>query len=89
MLNWWLFHIPKAFSEQKQKVNTSAISVKGEKMQSLLNNKTTNGIGCNFKCTWEYEKHNPLGTSGDTEKALFLFQRLVEFEKSDAPFKYT
>ena len=71
------------------KLNTSAISVRGEKMQSLLKKKTTDGIGCNFKCTWEYEKQNMSGTSGDTEKALFLFQRLVELEKSDAPFKDT
>ena len=40
------------------KLNTSAISVRGEKMQSLLKKKTTDGIGCNFKCTWEYEKQN-------------------------------
>ena len=74
---------------ETNKLNTSAISVRGEKMQSLLKKKTTDGIGCNFKCTWEYEKQNPLGTSGDTEKALFLFQRLVELENSDAPFKDT
>ena len=71
------------------KLNTSAISVRGEKMQSLLKKTTTDGIGCNFKCTREYEKQNPLETSGDTENALFLFQRLVELEKSDAPFKDT
>ena len=58
-------------------------------MQSLLKKKTTDGIGCHFKCTWEFEKQNPLGTSGDTEKALFFFQRLVVLEKSDSPFKDT
>ena len=67
---------------------TSAISVGGKTMQSLWNKKTTDGIGCNFKCTWEYEKQNPLTMSGDTEKALF-FQRLIELEKTDAPFKNT
>ena len=66
---------------------TSTISVRREKMQSLMNKKTTEGLGCNFTCVLECEKHNPLGTSVDTEKALFLFQRLVELEKSDAPFK--
>ena len=74
---------------ETDKLNTSAISFRGEKMQSLLKKKTIDGIGCNFKCTWKYEKHNPLGTSGDTEKALFFFQRLAELEKSDAPFKDT
>ena len=80
---------PENFLRAEPNKNTSAISVRGEKLQSLLKKKTTDGIGCNFKCTWEYEKQNPLGTSGDTEKALFLFQRLVEIEKSDAPFKDT
>ena len=81
---------PKNFLRaEAKKINTSGISVRGKKMQSLLNKKTTDGIGCNFKCTWEYEKQNPLGTSLDTEKALFLFQRLVELEKSYAPFKAT
>ena len=56
-------------------------------MQSLMNEKTTEGLACSFTCAWEYEKHNALGTSVDTVKALFLFQCLVELEKSDAPFK--
>ena len=56
-------------------------------MLSLMNKKTTEGLGCNFTCVWEFEKHNPLGTSVDTEKELFLFQRLVELEKPNAPFK--
>ena len=55
-------------------------------MKSLMNKKTKVGLSCNFNCTWEYERHNPLGMSGDTEKkALFLFERLVELEKSDVP----
>ena len=64
---------PESFLRaETNKLNTSAISVSGGKMQSLLKKKTTDGIGCNFKCTWEYEQQNPLGTSGDTGKALFL-----------------
>ena len=79
---------PKNFLRaETNKSITSTISVRGEKMQSPMNKKTTEGLGCNFTCVWEYEKHNPLGTLVDTEKALFLFQRLVELEKSDAPFK--
>ena len=66
---------------------TSTTSVRAEKRQSFMNKKTTERIGCNFTCAWEYGKHNPLGTSVDTEKALFLFQCLVQLEKSDAPFK--
>ena len=56
-------------------------------MKSLMNQKTTEGLGCKFKKVWEYEKHNSLGASVGSEKALFLFQRLLELESSDAPFK--
>ena len=72
---------------ETNKLKTSAISVRDEKLQSLLNKKTTDGIGFNFKCTWECEKQNPLETSGYKGKALFLFQRLVELQKSGEPFK--
>ena len=82
-----VFYPENFLRAETNKLNLSAISVRGEKMQSLLNKKTTDGSGCNFDGTWEYEKHNPLGTPSDTEKALFLFQRLVELEKSNAPFK--
>ena len=43
----------KFLRAETNKLNTSAISVRGEKMQSLLKKKTTDGIGCNFKCTWD------------------------------------
>ena len=56
-------------------------------MKSLMNQKTTEGLGCKFKSVWEYEKNNSLGASVGSEKALFLFQRLLELESSDAPFK--
>ena len=57
-------------------------------MQSLVIKKTKKGLGCKFTCAWEFEKRNPIGTSVDTEKALFLLQRLLELEKSDALFKH-
>ena len=53
-----------------------------------MNKNTTEGLGCNFFCALEYEKHNPLGRSIDTEKALFLFRRLIALEKSDTVFKH-
>ena len=65
---------------------TSTISVRGKKMQSLMNKKTTEGLSCNLLVRGNM-KNNPLGTSVDTEKAIFLFQRLVELEESDAPLK--
>ena len=74
-------------AETNNKSAASAISVRGEKMKSLMNQKTTEGLGCKFKSVWEYEKHNSLGASVGSEKALFLFQRLLELESSDAPFK--
>ena len=56
-------------------------------MQSLMNKKTKEGLGCNFLCAWEYEKPNLLETSVETEKELLFFQRLVKLEKSGASFK--
>ena len=56
-------------------------------MKPLMNQKTTEGLGCKFKSVWKYEEHNSLGASVGSEKALFLFQRLLELESSDAPFK--
>ena len=57
------------------------------KMRSLRSQKTTEDLGCTFNCVWEYQKHNSLGACNDNEKALYVFQRLLEFEKSEAPFK--
>ena len=73
--------------ETNNKSAASAISVRGEKMKSLMNQKTTEGLSCKIKIVWEYEKHNLLGASVGSEKALFVFQRLLELESSDAPFK--
>ena len=66
-----------------------SLIVKGEKMQSLLSRKTTESLGCSFSSVWELEKHNSLGERADTEKAWFIFQKLMELESSDAPFKDT
>ena len=56
---------------ETNKPNTKAILIRGEKMQFLMNKKMTKGVGCNFNCTREYEKHISLGKSGDTETASF------------------
>ena len=74
-------------AETNNKSAANSISVRGEKMKSFVNQKTTKGLGCKFRSVWEYEKHNSLGASVGSEKALFLFQRLLELESSDAPFK--
>ena len=42
-------------------------------MKSLMNQKTTEGLGCKFKSVWKYEKHNSLGASVGSEKAIFFF----------------
>ena len=74
-------------AEANNKSAANSISVRGEKMKSLMNQKTTKGLGCKFRNVWKYEKHNSLGASVASKKALFLFQRLLELESSDAPFK--
>ena len=48
-------------AETNNKSAANSISVKGEKLKSLLNQKTTEGLGCKFKSVWEYQKHNSLG----------------------------
>ena len=54
-----------------------------------MRQKTTEDLGCSFHCVWKYQKHNSLGACNDNEKALYIFQRLLELEKSEAPFKDT
>ena len=61
----------------------------GEKMKNMLNRKTTESLGCKFNSVWELDRHNSLGDCTDNEKALYVFRKLVELEKSDAPFKDT
>ena len=39
-------------AETNNKSAASAISVRGEKMKSLMNQKTTGGLGCKFKSVW-------------------------------------
>ena len=58
-------------------------------MKSLMTRKTTESLGCSFKCVWELDRHNSLGDCPDNEKALYILQKFVELEKSDAPFKDT
>ena len=66
-----------------------SLIVEGERMKSLMTRKTTESLGCSFNCVWELNRHNSLGDCPDNEKALYIFQKLVELEKSDAPFKDT
>ena len=63
--------------------------IEGERMKSMLNRKTTESLGCKFNRFWELDRHNSLGDCTDNEKALYVFRKLVELEKSDAPFKDT
>ena len=83
-----------SYPENFLKTETSIFSprsliVEGERMKSLMTRKTTEKLGCSFKCVWELDRHNSLGDCPDNEKALYIFQKLVELEKSDAPFKDT
>ena len=66
-----------------------SLIVEGDRMKSLMTRKTTVCLGCNFNCVWELGRHNSLGDYPDNEKALQIFQKLVELEKSEAPFKDT
>lgn len=80
---------PENFLQTERVFSNNSLVVKGEKMQTLLNQKTTENLGCDFTSVWEFEKHNSLGDTPDNEKAWFVFQKLLELEKSEAPFKDT
>ena len=66
-----------------------SLIIRGEKLQKLIKVKTTESLGCKFESTWEIEKVNSLGNCAESEKALYIFQKLLELEKCDAPFKDT
>ena len=66
-----------------------SLIIRGERMQKLIKVKTTETLGCKFVSSWEFEKHNSLGNCPESEKALYVFQKLLQLEKSDAPFKDT
>lgn len=81
---------PENFVKSETAVSTkNSFFIRGEKIQSLMNQKTTEDLGCKFNCIWEFQKHNSMGACSDNEKALYVFERLLELEKSEAPFKDT
>ena len=60
-------------AQTNNKAAANSISVRGEKMKSVLTQKTTEGLGCKCRGVWEYEKHSSLGASVGSEKALYFF----------------
>ena len=80
---------PENFLKTETSIFSRSLVVEGERMKSLMTRKTTESLGCSFNCVWELDRHNSLGDCPDNEKALYIFQKLVELEKSDAPFKDT
>ena len=81
---------PENFSKAETSIFCDeSVVVRGERMQKLIKAKTSVSLGCSFVDLWELEKNNSLGNCADSEKALYVFQKLLELEKSDAPFKDT
>ena len=81
---------PENFIKSEAAVSKkNSFCIRGEKIQYLMNQRTTEDLGCTFNCVWEYQKHNSLGACNDNEKALYVFQKLLELEKSESPFKDT
>jgi len=81
---------PESFLKAETSIfQDESLVIKGERMQNLIRVKTSEGLGCKFVSSWEFEKHNSLGNCHDSEKALYLFQKLLDLERSDAPFKDT
>ena len=81
---------PENFSKAETSIFCDeSLVVREEKMQKLIKAKTSVSLGCSFVSLWELEKNNSFGNCADSEKALYVFQKLLELEKSDAPFKDT
>ena len=80
--------IRKTFSEQKQTTNQSPVPLQseGSRCNPSWIRKPQKDLVANSKVCGS-TKNNSLGASVGSEKALFLFQRLLELESSDAPFK--
>ena len=66
-----------------------SLVIRGERLQKLIKVKTTETLGCKFVSSWEIEKVNSLGNCAESEKPVYIFQKFLELEKSDAPFKDT
>ena len=66
-----------------------SLIIRGERLQKLIKVKTTETLGCKFVSSWEIEKVNSLENSAESEKPLYIFQKFLELEKSDVPFKDT
>ena len=77
----------KKLRAETNKSSASSIPVRGENTQSVMNQKTTEGLDCKFKSVSEYKRQNSLGAPLGTEKSLFLFKRQLDLENSDAQFK--
>ena len=52
-------------------------------------NATTNGLECKFNLTWEFHRtrDTEFDDDVDLEKLNYLSKKLVELQRSDAPFK--
>ena len=55
----------------------------------MMNATTTNGLECKFNLTWEFHRtsYAEFDDDFDLEKLSYLSKKLVELQRSDAPFK--
>ena len=55
----------------------------------MMNATTTNGLECKFNLTWEFHRtsYAEFDDGFDLEKLSYLSKKLVELQRSDAPFK--
>ena len=70
-------------------LSTNNLFIHGEKIKEMMNATTTNGLECKFNLTWEFHRtsYTEFDDDVDLEKLSSLSRKLVELQRSDAPFK--
>ena len=75
--------------QTKSEAKSPSVFVRGKRMKPLVNQKSSDGFSCQFNIICELQRHILLGTCIDKEQTLYVFQWLLEFDKSYGPFKDT
>ena len=80
---------PEICFKNEVTLSTNNLFIHGEKIKEMMNATTTNGLECNFNLTWEFHRtsYTEFDDDVDMEKLSYLSKKLVELQRSDAPFK--
>ena len=79
---------PEICFETEVTLSTNNLFIHGEKIKEMMN-ATTNGLQCQFNPIWEFHctSYTEFDDDVDLEKLSYLSKKLMELQRSDAPFK--